>query len=138
MPHDPWAITPNAPIDENIFDSQPVGVQPVLTPGFTKKRCQGCKRTIILETADPVEEKWNPTPITGKDLTIAQILGRQLLKINEDGMFTRYEHTIGRPDPHSQYLEAHDCLTAAIAQTETSTPNKQHRKQGSWKQGTLL
>ena len=137
MPHDPWAMNPNTPIDENIFDSQPVGVQPVLTPGFQKKRCQGCKREIILETANPVEMKWNPTPITGKDLTIARILGRELLKIDEGDLFIRYEHVIGKPDPHSYYLEAHDCLTAAIATTETST-NKHHREQGTWKQGTLL
>lgn len=137
MQHDPWAMDPKAPIDENIFDSQPVGVQPVLTPGFTKKRCHGCKRPIILETADPVEMKWNPTPITGQDLTIARILGRELLKINENGLFTRYEHVIGNPDPHSWYLEAHDCLTSAIAQTETST-NKQHREQESWQQETLF
>ena len=137
MQHDPWAINPNTPIDENIFDSQPVGVQPVLTPGFTKKRCSGCKRTIILETADPVEQEWNPTPITGKDLTIARILGRQLLKINGDSLFIRYEHVLGTPDPHSYYLEAHDCLTAPVAQTKTST-NKQHRKQGSWHQETLF
>lgn len=139
MQHDPWATTSNTPIDESIFDSQPMGVQPVLTPGFTKTRCRGCKRQIILEAANPVEMEWNPTPITGQDLTIARILGRELLKINENGMFTRYEHTIGRPDPHSQYLEAHDCLTSPIATTETSTTIKQHsRTEGSWKQETLF
>lgn len=138
MQHDPWAATPHTPIDESIFDSQPVGLSLVLTPGFTKTRCRGCKRTIILEAADPVEQKWNPTPITGSDLTIARILGRELLKIVESGLFIRYEHVIGKPDPHCLYLEAHDCLTAPVAQTETSTTNKHHRKQGTWKQGTLL
>ena len=138
MLHDPWATTSNTPIDENIFDSQPVGVQPVLQPGFTKTRCKGCKRPIILETADPVEMEWNPTPITGSDLTIARILGRQLLKITGGKLFTTFENAFGEPDPKSQYLEAHDCLTAPIATTETSTTNKQHRKQGTWKQGTLL
>ena len=137
MQHDPWATTSNTPIDESIFDSQPMGVQPVLTPGFTKTRCRGCKRQIILETANPVEMKWNPIPITGKDLTIARIIGRELLKINENGMFTRYEHTIGKPEPHGWYLEAHDCLTSPIAITETST-NKHHRKQGTWHQETLF
>lgn len=138
MPHDPWAMDSNTPIDESIFDSQSVGVSPILTPGFTKKRCSGCGRQIILETADPVEMKWNPTPITGQDLTIARILGRELLKINDTGLMTRYEHAFDNPDPHCRYLEAHDCLTASIAPTETSTTNKQHREQGSWHQGTLL
>ena len=138
MQNDPWATTSNTPIDENLFDSQPVGVNPVLTPGFTKKRCQGCKRTIILETADPVEMKWNPTPITGQDLAIARILGRQLLKITEDGLFIRYEHVLDNPDPNSWYLEAHDCLTSPIAITETSTTNKHHREQESWQQGQLF
>lgn len=138
MPHDPWAIDINTPIDENIFDSQPVGVQPVLQPGFTKTRCRGCKRTIILETADPVEMKWNPTPITGSDLTIARILGRQLLKITGGNLFTSFESVFGDPDPHCQYLEAHDCLTAPIATTETPT-NKQHREtEESWQQGQLF
>lgn len=139
MQHDPWAISSNTPIDENIFDSQPVGVQPVLQPGFTKTRCRGCKREIILETADPVEMKWNPTPITGQDLTIARILGRGLLKIVGGNLFIRFENVIGEPDPHDQYLEAHDCLTSPIAQTETPTTNKQHREtEGSCQQGTLF
>lgn len=138
MPHDPWAMAPNTPIDESKFDSQPVGVQPVLQPGFTKTRCRGCKREIILETADPVEMKWNPTPITGQDLVIAQILGRELLKIVGGNLFTRFESVFGDPDPHCQYLEAHDCLTAPIAQTETPTTIKHHRKQESWQQGQLF
>lgn len=138
MPNDPWAISSNTPIDESIFDSQPVGVQPVLQPGFTKTRCRGCKREIILETADPAEMKWNPTPITGKDITIARILGRQLLKITGGKLFITFENVIGAPDPKSRYLEAHDCLTAAIAQTETSTTNKHHREQESWQQGQLF
>lgn len=138
MPHDPWAIASNTPIDESFNDDQPVGVQPVLQPGFTKKRCQGCKRPIILETADPVEMKWNPTPITGQDLTIAQILGRQLLKITGGKLFTRFESAFGNPDSHGQYLEAHDCLTAAIAQTETSTNKQQSRTEESWQQGILF
>lgn len=138
MQRDPWAMSLNTPIDESIFDSQPMGVQPVLTPGFTKTRCGGCRREIILEAADPVEMEWNPTPITGSDLMIARILGRELLKITECGLFTRYEHVLGTPDPHSWYLEAHDCLTAPIATTEPSTTSKQHREQGSWQQETLL
>lgn len=138
MPHDPWAMSSNTPIDESQFDSQPVGVQPVLQPGFTKTQCRGCKRPIILETADPVEMKWNPTPITGQDLTIARILGRELLKIVGGNLFTRFESVVGDPDPHCQYLEAHDCLTAPIATTEPSTTNKQQEEQGTWKQGTLL
>ena len=138
MPHDPWAIDPDTPIDESFNDPQPVGVQPVLTPGFTKTRCRGCKRTIILETADPVEMEWNPTPITGSDLTIARILGRQLLKITGGNLFISFESAFGSTDPHCQYLEAHDCLTAPIATTETSTTNKHHRKQGTWQQETLF
>ena len=139
MQHDPWAITPNTTIDESFNDPQPVGVQPVLAPGFTKTRCKGCKRPIILESADPVEMKWNPTPITGKDLTIARILGRGLLKITGGNLFTRFESAFGEPDPHSLYLEAHDCLTSPIATTETSTTIKQHsRTEGSWKQETLF
>lgn len=138
MPHDPWAMSSNTPIDESQFDSQPVGVQPVLQPGFTKTRCHGCKRPIILETADPVEMKWNPTPITGQDLVIARILGRELLKISGGKLFTRFESVIGEPDPHSQYLEAHDCLTAPIATTETSTIKQSRETEESWQQGTLF
>lgn len=138
MPHDPWAIDPNTPIDESQFDSQPVGVQPVLQLGFTKTQCRGCKREIILETADPVEMKWNPTPITGQDLTIAKILGRELLKITGGNLFTTFESAFGDPDPHSQYLEAHDCLTAPIATTETSTNKQQSRTEESWQQGILF
>ena len=138
MPHDPWAMIQNTPIDESFNDPQPMGVQPVLTPGFTKTRCRGCKRQIILETANPVEMKWNPVPITGQDLVIARILGRGLLKITGGNLFTRFESVFGDPDPHSRYLEAHDCLTAPIATTETSTTNKQHREQESWQQGQLF
>lgn len=138
MPHDPWAIDQNTPIDESQFDSQSVGVQPVMQPGFTKTRCKGCKKPIILETADPVEMKWNPTPITGSDLTIAKILGRELLKITRGNLSIRFESAFGDPDPHSQYLDAHDCLTASIATTETSTTTKQHREQESCHQGTLF
>lgn len=127
----------NTPIDESIFDSQPVGVQPVLQPGFIRTRCKGCRREIILETADPVEMEWNPTPITGQDLTVAQILGRELLKIDENRLYTRYEHVLDNPNPHNHYLEAHDCLTSPIAQTETST-DKHRGEQGSWHQETLL
>jgi hypothetical protein len=138
MPHDPWAMNPNTPIDESQFGSQPVGVQPVLAPGFTKTRCHGCKQPIILETADPVEQEWNPTPITGSDLTIAKILGRELLKITVGKLFIRFESVFGDPDPHSWYLEAHDCLTAPIATTEPSTTSKHQKEQGSWQQETLL
>lgn len=138
MPHDPWAMAPNTPIDESQFDSQPVGVQPILQPGFTKTRCRGCKREIILETADPVEMKWNPTPITGQDLIIAKILGRELLKIVQGNLFTKFEDIFGEPDPHFQYLEAHDCLTAPIAQTETSTNKQSNRTEESCHQGTLF
>lgn len=137
MQHDKWAMSPSTPIDSAIYSSMPMGASPVLPPGLKKTRCSGCGRTIILETANPIEMRWNPVPITGSDITIAQILGRELLKITGENIFIGYEHVLDDPDPHNRYLEAHDCLTAPIAQTKTSKNKQNAESRGTWEQGTL-
>lgn len=134
---DPWALDPHTPVDASMFASagRPTATLP---PGLRHGVCKGCGKPIIIEAPDPVMSQWNPKPITGGQLTIARILGRELLRLTGSGPAYGCELVWDEPDPGSRCLEEHECRRAAVADaTDAGNVEKQDSKGEQWTQGTF-